>query len=110
MTVFKINTTTDTLRLVRANQVLYCDNPSQMETLLDPIQLLAAGNTVVFTPRMFWNVDGNQGRQGMKIGDLFMFCFDGQQLFVRHRLPTDRDIDNSDTLEPTRTGRQSTRL
>jgi hypothetical protein len=50
MTIFAFDGMNRPACLVRANRVLYCDDPAQLETLLDPIQLMAAGHAVDLTP------------------------------------------------------------
>jgi hypothetical protein len=46
MAVFVFADNKTSPQIVWVSQVLYSDNSAQLETLLDPIQLFAAGNAV----------------------------------------------------------------
>jgi hypothetical protein len=77
-------------------------DPAQLETLLDPIQLMAAGHAVDLTPIMFRNVEGERRKQGMQLADQFLpFLFDGQQLFIAHWLPTTGKLTSGIAMELT---------
>jgi hypothetical protein len=100
MTIFAFDGMNRPPCLVRANRVLYCDDPAQLETLLVPIQLMAPGHAVDLTPIMFRNVAGERGKQGMQIAGQFLpFLFDGQQLFIAHRLPTTGELASGSAME-----------
>jgi hypothetical protein len=53
--------------LVRANRVLYLDDPGQYESLLDPVQLWANGIFLDLCAARFKQVSGENGRQGMSV-------------------------------------------
>jgi hypothetical protein len=81
--------------LVRANRVLYLDDPAQFESLLDPVQLWANGILIDLCAAQFSAINGGQGKQGMEVdGSFYPFDFDGQQLYFRHRLPSQHELDN----------------
>jgi hypothetical protein len=81
--------------LVRANRVLYLDDPAQFESLLDPVQLWANGIMIDLCATQFPAMNGGQGKQGMQVdGSFYPFDFDGQQLYFHHRLPSQHELDN----------------
>ena len=57
--------------LVRANRVLYLDDPGQFESLLDPVQLWANDILIDLCAARFKQVSGEHGRQGMSINGVF---------------------------------------
>jgi hypothetical protein len=88
--------------LVRANQVLYLDDPGQLESLLDPVQLWTSGVLMDLCTAQFRAISGGNGRQGMIIKGMFYpFKFDNQQLFISHRLPSNFELENWPTVELT---------
>jgi hypothetical protein len=64
MTVFVFEGNSTLPQIVQANWVLYCDDPAQQETLLDPIQLFAVGIAVDLTPAMFATLKVSMGSKG----------------------------------------------